>query len=425
MSISKKSKVFYGYWILLFVFLCVFIFSGCGVGAFSLFVNSLQTEFGWDRGEIMIAFTIFYLLTGFMAPFVGGLIERYGVRWIISIGSFLVGLGFVSLSLMQNAWHFYGAYMTIGIGMAGIGQVPASTLVSNWFKKRLGTAIGIMSTGMGAGVLAIAPLYGNYFIPNFGWRASYLTLAILAWILIPLALLMAREKPADMGLYSDGVAVSGDITGAKSSYPAFTGFSLKIAMGTSAFWLLGIIFFINGFTSLGIVQNQVPHLQDIGFSLATASTVLTGLGFGSAIGKLMFGWLCDQIHAKYACVITFVLLTAATIMLMSIRLTSSLTMLWLYAIVLGLGCGGYLPTMSMLVNINFGLTSYGTILGMIVLVLSTGGAIGPFFAGYLYAIMNTYHWAFVVFLALNAAAIPLVLAVHRPESPSTKSSNGS
>jgi MFS family permease len=421
-SILKKPRVFYGYWVLLVAFLCVFIFAGCGIGAFSLFVNSLQTEFGWDRSEIMIAFTLFFLFTGFMAPFVGGLTDRYGVRWIISIGSFLAGLGFASLSLMVNAWHFYGAYTIIGIGMSGIGQVSASTLVSKWFKKRLGTTIGIMSIGMGAGVLTVAPLYGNYLIPHFGWRVSYLTLAIFAWILIPLALLIVREKPVDMGLYSDDIAVSEDITGTKASYPTFTGFSLKTAVGTSAFWLLGIIFFINGFTSLGIVQNQVPHLQDIGFSLATASTVLTGLGFGSAIGKFVFGWLCDRIQAKYACVISFVLLMAATMMLMSLRLTSSLAMLWLYAIVLGLGNGGWLPTMSMLVNNNFGLTSYGTILGMIILVQSTGGALGPFFAGYIYATMKIYYWAFVVFLALNAAAIPLLLAVHRPESPGTRSS---
>ncbi|MBM3210698.1 MFS transporter [Candidatus Poribacteria bacterium] len=415
MSISKRPRVFYGYWVLLVAFLSIFISAGCGVGIFSLFVNSLQAEFGWGRGEIMVAFTIFSLLTGLAAPFVGGLIDRYGVRRIISLGAFLLGLGFISLNFIQSLWHFYGAYTIVGIGTAGIGQVSASTIVSYWFKKRLGTALGIMSTGMGAGVLVMAPLIGSYFIPNWGWRASYLTLAIFAWVLIPLALLVARTKPADMGLCPDGITVSGDIIEAKSSYPASTGFSLKIALGTSAFWLIGIIFFINSFASLGIFQNQVPHLQDIGFSLSAASIALTVIGLGSAIGKFVFGWLCDRIQAKYACAISFVLLEVATIILMCVRSTSPIAILWLYATLQGLGNGGWLPTMSMLININFGLTSYGTIFGVIILFHSIGCAIGPFLAGYMYDTMNTYYWTFVMFLASYAVAIPLVLAIRRPK----------
>ena len=416
-SISKKPRVPYSYWVLGFAFICAFVYSGCGLGAFSLFVSSLQREFGWDRGEVMAGFTFFYVLTGIMAPLVGGLIDRYGVKGIISIGSFLVGVGFVSLSLIGKTWHFYGAYALIGIGMAGISQVSTSTLVSNWFRKRPGTAIGIMSTGMGAGILAIAPLYGTYIIPNLGWRKSYLSLAIFAWILIPLALLVIRKNPPDMELHTDGSVVSGNKPGAIPFHPSFTGFSPRVALGTSTFWLLGIIFFINGFISVGVIQNQVPHLQDIGFSLAKASIVLTGLGFANTFGKFMFGWLCDQIHAKYACVISFVLLAAATLMLMNIKVTSSLTVLWLYAIILGLGCGGYLPTLSMLININFGLSSYGAIFGMAVLILNTGAAVGPFFAGYLYSSTNSYYGAFIVFLVLNAVAIPLALSVRRPRLP--------
>jgi MFS family permease len=409
-SLSKKSRVPYSYWVLAFAFICAFVYSGCGLGAFSLFVNSLQREFGWNRGEVMAAFTFFYVLTGMMAPLVGGLIDRYGVKGIISAGSFLVGVAFVLLSLIGKIWHFYCAYALIGIGMAGISQVSTSTLVSNWFKKRPGTAIGIMATGMGAGILVIASLYGTYIIPNWGWRKSYLSLAIFAWVLIPLALLVIRKNSPDMELHTDGNVVS-------ENKPVAKPFSPRVALGTSTFWLLGIIFFINGFISVGVLQNQVPHLQDIGFSLARASIVLTGVGFANTFGKFMFGWLCDQIHAKYACMISFVLLAAATLMLMNIKVTSSLTVLWIYAIVLGLGCGGYLPTLSMLVNINFGLSSYGAIFGMAVLILNTGAAVGPFFAGYLYSSADSYYGAFIVFLVLNAIAIPLLLSVRRPRLP--------
>ena len=364
----------------------------------------------------MLAFSISFLLTGLASPFVGILVDRYGVRSVISVGAFMIGLGFASLNLMHSLGHFYGAYVAIGIGIAAIGQIPTSTVVSNWFKKRRGTAIGIMSAGIGAGILVLAPLTGGYLIPNFGWRTSYLALALFTWTLIPLVLFVVRTKPADMGLYPDGIEILEDMAKAEAVRSDSKGLSLKMALGTSAFWLLAVTFFINAFSSLGVSQNQVPHLQDIGFTLAMATTSLTGLGLGSTIGKFIFGWLCDQIPAKYACALSFVLLVVGTIILMNVKPGASLAIIWLYAIILGLGAGGWLPTMAMLTNINFGLTSYGAILGMISLVQCIGGAVGPLFGGYIYDTMNTYQWAFIIFLALYAIAIPAVLAVRRPKS---------
>ena len=364
----------------------------------------------------MLAFTISFLLTGLAAPLAGSLVDRYGVRGVISAGAFVAGLGFISLNLMHNLWHFYVAYFFIGAGMAAVGHVPASTMVSNWFVKRRGTAIGIMSTGIGAGIFALSPLFGGYLIPSFGWRTAYLALALITWILVPLALFVLRTKPADMGLYPDGIEGTEGMAEAEALVSASKGLSLKMALGTLAFWLIAVTFFLNSFSALGVNQNQVPHLQDIGFPLAMAATALTCIGLGSAIGKFIFGWLCDKIPAKYACAISFVLLAVGTIIFMSVKPGSPLAIIWLYAIILGLGAGGWLPTMSMLVNINFGLTSYGTIFGMISLAQGIGGAIGPLLAGYMYDTMNTYQWAFTIFLALYAVAILTVLAVRRPKS---------
>ncbi|GAI50189.1 unnamed protein product, partial [marine sediment metagenome] len=167
--------------------------------------------------------------------------------------------------------------------------------------------------------------------------------------------------------YPDGIEGPEDAAEAQASLSATTGLSLKMALGTSAFWLIAVTFLVNGFSALGVNQNQVPHLQDIGFPLATAASALTGIGLGSAIGKFVFGWLCDQIPAKYACAISFVLLAVGTIIFMSVKPGSPVAIIWLYAIILGLGAGGWLPTMSMMINTNFGLTSYGAIFGMITL----------------------------------------------------------
>lgn len=396
--------------------LCLGTFSGSGVGSFSLFVNSLQSEFSWGRGEIMLGFTIFFLLTGVAAPLVGIIVDRYGVRGVISVGALLTGLGFVSLYMLKSLWHLYIAYFFIGTGMSAFGHVPSSAMVSNWFVKKRGTAIGIMSTGIGAGIFVVAPLVGSFLIPLFGWRVAYLTLGIIAWGLIPLAIFVVRTKPSEMGLYPDGATSSEDVVKIGDTSQETKGLGLRAALGTTAFWLVSVTFLFNAFSSLGFNQSMVPYLQDAGFSVSVAASALTILGLGSAIGKFSFGWLCDKIKAKQACAISIVLLATAAIILIFIRSTSPLAIIWFDALLFGLGAGGWLPTMSMMISRNFGLASYGAIIGMVSLSQAVGGASGPLFSGYMFDTTNTYYWTFITFLCLYAIAIPAVLSVRRPKS---------
>jgi len=417
MHFSKKPKVFYGYRVVVAAFFCVFIMSGCGFYAFSLFVKPLQADFGWNRGGIMAAFAVYFLVMGVASPFIGRLVDRYGARKVIAIGAVIGGLGFILLSLMNNLWYFYGGYIVTGIGMAAIGAVPATAVVSNWFKKRRGTALGLMSAGVGAGGFALAPLVGGYLTPNFGWRVSYLALALLTWMLIPLVLLVIKTKPADMGLYPDGMPAPEAVAVTEASLSASEGLSLKMALATPALWLIAVSFLASAFSHVGVIQNQVPYLEDIGFPVVAAAGALGGVGLGSLIGKLGFGWLCDRIQPKYACCISLVLQLVSIIILMSVQPVSPLAIIWLYAIVMGLGAGGWLPTMSMLISASFGSASYGAIFGMVILTQSVGIATGPLMAGYMYDTMNTYHWAFIILSALYIVAIPAVLAVRRPKSP--------
>jgi MFS family permease len=106
----------------------------------------------------MLGLTIYLLVGGVSSPFSGRLVDRYGVRKVISIGAFIAGLGFILLTQIHNLWLFYGSYVIIGLGMTGISHVPVSATVSNWFKKRRGTALGIASIGIGVGGFVVAPM---------------------------------------------------------------------------------------------------------------------------------------------------------------------------------------------------------------------------------------------------------------------------
>jgi MFS family permease len=414
----KVPKVFYGYWIVVVAFFCTFIWSGAGWYCFSLFVKPLEADFGWGRAEIMVAFSILFLIIGMAAPFIGRVVDHYGARRVIAIGAFVAGLGFVLLSLMNSLWSFYLSYATIGVGLTTMGPVPATAVVSNWFKKRRGLAIGIMSTGGGIGGFALAPLVGGYLIPNFGWRVSYLALALLIWVLIiPLASFVIRMKPEDMGFYPDGEKVPEAAVVTEAPPPDAGGLTLRMVLTTSAFWLIGISFLLSLFSQNGVTMNQVPHLQDIGFPVETAATILGYVGLTSAMSRLGIGWLCDRIQAKYVLCISRGLQLAGIVIFMNIGSTSPLAVLCLYAIFIGIGGGSWLPTMSLLVSTTFGLASYGAIFGAVSLSQGIAAATAPLMAGYMYDLMNTYHWAFIIFLVLCAVSIPAILAVRRPQLP--------
>ena len=144
--------------------------------------------------------------------------------------------------------------------------------------------------------------------------------------------------------------------------------------------------------------------------------IFGAVGLSSTIGKFLFGWLCDQIQAKYACAIGLGFQLAGVLILISVHQSSSAPILWLYAIVIGLGVGSWLPAMSMIVSSNFGLAEYGSIFGLVSVNMAVGGAIGPLVAGSVFDAAGGYHWAFIIFIISYLVAIPTVLLVRRPQS---------
>jgi MFS family permease len=194
---------------------------------------------------------------GGASPLVGRLIDRQGARRVILVGAVAAGAGFVLLGRIDSLWQFYIIYTIIGAGIAAIGNVPSTAIVSNWFRKRRGTAIGIMSSGIGAGGLAISPLVGSYLIPTFGWRDSYLALAVITWVvIIPLALFVIRTKPAEMGLYPDGAGAPAPDK-KRTAKSDGNSISPRKALALSAFWLLAISFFTGQFSSGGVTAGPL------------------------------------------------------------------------------------------------------------------------------------------------------------------------
>jgi len=413
MSHGFGFKINYGWWIVAVTFYCGLIFSGCIYFAFSLFVKSLQTEFGWSRSAIMAAFTFLFLVIAFASPVSGRAVDRYGPKMVMSSGALITALGFLSLVVLGSLPHYYISYIIIGLGGAAIGPVPLTSVVSDWFHMRRGLAIGIMSTGVGGGGLVLSPLVGGFIIPNFGWRAGYFSIGLLMITLVPLTIIVIKTKASDKTSVQDGL-YDGRPRELQTESVTANDVTLGKALFSAAFWLIAAAFMLVQFGSVGTIQSQVPHLLDIGFPVTTATTALGGVSLVSAFSKLFFGWVCDLIKPKYAFSISVVFMAAGTSILMNIESTSPLPVFWIYVLVMGIGSGSWLPVMSMIVSTNFGLLSYGAIFGAVNLIFNIGVSVGPLFAGYIYDQTKAYHLAFVTFVILYLVSIPAMLAVRRP-----------
>jgi len=414
---ASRPRVFYGYWIVAAAMLVQMLINGAGMYAFSLFVTPLEEAFGWTRAGIMLAFVVYNLGLAATSPLVGRLVDRHPARLVIAAGATLMGLGLAGLGLTTALWQYCLLWGLVGAGVSATGFVPMTAVLFRWFRRRRGLAVGLMGAGIGAGGFVMAPLVGGRLIPALGWRHSFLVLgAIVPAVIVPLALWLIKSRPSDVGQAVDGLLETSPATPADSGATASpaplpaepVGVSLAEAVRTATFWLMAVCFAAFGFAMNSIFQNQVPHLQDIGFPLATAASALSAVGIGSAAGKFVFGWICDLIKPRYVFVAGVLFQLASVVVLMSVRADSPLGLVWAYALLYGIGIGCW-PVMSMVVSSTFGLAYYGSIFGVLNMVWTTGGSIGTPLAGYIRDTTGSYQLAFVMFLAAFLVTIPSVL----------------
>jgi len=402
-KIQNQSKYDYYSWLIVISasFYCV-IWAGFGYYVFSVFVKPLQSEFGWERSAIMIGFLAWSLSNGIASIFVGRAVDRFHPKRVMLVGAGITCLGFLGLSLIQSLIHFYLSYIIVGIGIAAIGQVPCSALVAEWFEKKRGLAIGFMSVGVGVGGLIAPALSSAVLIPIFGWRLAYLGLGIIAFaVTFPIALLIIKPNKNKQILTLTPEERKQIISTAKDESDS----PRNRYVFSPLLWLIAISFLFSQFGLTGTLQNQVPHLIDVGFSPIAAASVLGMIGLISAFGKLFFGWLCDFIQVRYAFIITLLLQASGTSILLALTPDTPVVVIWIYAFSIGIGGGTWLPIMSMYISRSFPIQHFGTLFGIVNFCFCIGVACGPLFAGYLFDIYGNYNLAFKIFLGIYAAAI--------------------
>ena len=424
---QRKSKIFYGWWIVLATNIARAFSGGFYFYGFSTFFMPLVNDFGWSRTALSGAFSLSRIEGGLLGPVGGFLIDRFGPRIMMLVGISMMGTGFILLSRINSLVTFYLVFILLIALGATIG-INRATLVAivNWFAKKRGIALGLAGSGVGIGGLFVPFL--AWLIVTYDWRGAAVITGIILWIIgIPLALVM-RHRPEPYGYLPDGEVRRESMPPKKgerieTDYPPSTflaegkvdakdiDFTPRQALKTTTFWILALTFGLRQMAMSGVVIHQIPFLIDIGIPPEVAATVLGSLALISIVGRVGLGRLSDIINKRYVMAFCLALMAIGCFILASAQTVGFII---LFLIVYAPAYGGGSTLMHALRGDYFGRRYYATITGFMDLIQMFGLVLGPIFAGWVFDVSGDYRLAFITFAIALAVAMVLMLTVRRP-----------
>lgn len=329
---------------------------------FGAFVEPLSRIFGWSKPSILFAATIVSLMIMVISPIQGYLIDRFGTRLIVLISCITFALGLAGMYfLTANIVTFYLMYAVLPL--LGIGLWPVSYLrvVSTWFERRLGLAIGIANGGIGLGAALLPPVM-TFVILNGSVQWAYVSLGIIVFLVVlPINALFLREAKTVPAVQ------------AKSAGVAEEAGDFKSIVKTRAFIVLAAAFFLLGFVNTGLVTNQISLLIDGGLSPQNAAFVQSVFGIAVLLGRFLTGILLDYLPAKRLMCAVCLGGTVACLIYASAPVGG---LVFLSAILIGMVYGAEFDVLSYIIKRSFGLAAFGRIYGTVFAVFQLGAALG-------------------------------------------------
>lgn len=370
--------------------------------AFSVFFVALLKEFGWSRSVGAGAFSICVIISHVISPFVGGMVYSIGPKKVIILGSLILGVGLALCSLMQTWWQFYLFFSFIaGAGIGAAGWVPNIMIIQDWFKVKKGLATGIISSGIGVGILVCVP-FVQYLIIRLGWRMAYQVLALfIPLVIICMAVVFLKEPPQAAGSSSMEVGISpGFIKDPLVVNEEWVSraWSVHQALRTKQFWFLGISFFLSNLMTQSVFTHQVAFFIDHGTNALLASYVVGLIGIMSVGGKILWAGLSDKIGREITHTMGIASFMLGMILLILFSLFPLRTMMYFFSLFFALGYAVTATHPPLVTADIFGGQAFGTIFGSLMILNGIGGAFGAWFAGFIYDVAGSYLPVFVILI---------------------------
>ncbi|MFC2010440.1 MFS transporter [Chloroflexota bacterium] len=415
------KKIFYGWYIVAAALMLMILNSILFAYGFTAFMTPIIASLGYSSAQVSLASSIRGLEAGTLDPFVGAAADRWPARRMMLIGIVIFSLGIFCISRSTSLGMFYGGFLIVGLGGAiGIQLVP-TTVVARWFKKKIGKVSGIMATGVAAGGI-FTPLIVKA-IDAFTWQNFLLYLAIGMLVVgIPIAFLF-RDRPEDYGLLPDGEVQ--DNAGTTTTGSIDYGVSVKEAVRTRAFWLIGIGATLQMLAMHAVTLHIMLYLESIGFERDIAALSVTIFSIITIVSRLLYGIVADIYSKKYV-LASSMLLLAIGLVIFHFLDGSSFAMVVVFAVIYGIGAAGAMPLRVPIIREYFGVKKFGTIFGLNAVFLILGSAIGAPVVGWYYDTRGVYSpvWLICAGLAVVGMILMLILPPPPGKETSTRSITG-
>lgn len=405
---QQDGKSFYYGWVIAFASgFVLLVTNGMTLGGLNVFdkplLDSLNESMG---GSVTLAGlkardAITLAVGGLMAPIAGAAADRFGVRPLMVVGALCLSVGYFLYSTVDSLSQIYWIHLLFATTLASCGLVVNVILVSRWFIRDRGLALGIALAGTSLGNGTMPPVNAA-LMGEFGWRASFAWTSLLPLLLIPVILFVIRERPADLG---PQLPLAGRAGGA-AAVP--DGMSLAAALRTRNFWLLAFIAMFSFFSIIGTQAHLNLYMLSRGFSQMDAGFSYTVLFYLGLLGKVLNGLLADRLGKKRVFVVTLGVMVAGALVL---RLPQA-GGIWAGLALFGLGWGGLYTLLQLLAADYFGPRNLGKILGAITVLDTFGGGLGPPLIGAIRDSSGSYDQAFLLVCVLVGLAFILATLFH-------------
>lgn len=410
-SATPAPRLHYA-WVMFIVTFVVLLGASGFRSAPGVLIVPLQDAFGWDRATISLAVSINLLLFGFMGPFAAALMERFGIRVVVTAALASIATGAALTLLMTEPWHLYLSWgVMVGLGAGCMATVLAATVSVRWFSARRGLVTGALTAASATGQLAFLPVIG-WMADRYGWQAVSISVAAMCAAVIPLVVLFMRNRPADLGLQRYG-ATEDDIPPGPRKNPigaAYT--SLKVASRSGDFWILAATFFVCGATTNGLIGTHlIPAGHDHGMSTVAAANLLAIIGIFDIIGTIGSGWLTDRFDPRKL-LFAYYGLRGLSLLGLTYVLGSVNFGMIAFIVFYGLDWVATVPPTIALCTQAFGMRQGPLVYGWVFTAHQIGAASIAFLAGYTRTVTGDYGLAFNIAGAMAILAGLLILQLN-------------
>jgi MFS family permease len=388
---QKKSRIYYGYVVLVACFFIMTFASGVQY-CFGVFFKPMLNEFGWTRASTSGPFSVSLILGGLFSILAGRLSDKFGPRIVVTFGGIVLSAGVLLMSQINNLWQLYLTFgVLVAVGSSAM-YVPLVAMLSRWFPNRRGLMVGIGVSGIGFGI-GVVPTIASQFIVSFDWRTSLLILGAASMVLIVLMAQFLKAEP-------DKTQINGT-SGKGADTAIYTqGLSFREVGKTRQFWMIFVAWLLYGFFyQIGTVHT-VPYATDLGMTALAAASILVIIGLVGIFARMGLGYTGDKFSHRKILFISFIFLAVAFV---GVSISGTVRMLYVFAVLYGAFSGVGILLAPMLAE-YFGYKSLGAITGVMMFSNNIGGAISPTLAGYIFDTTGTYRLAFIISGAIAVAA---------------------